>query len=223
MFLTISDLLLAEDLVSIRADLGALRWQDGAMTAGHAARRVKANQQADLTSRTGTRLRVQLSRAIQSHPVLEAAAQPARFSKIILSKTETGGGYGTHVDNAFMGSTEGSLRTDLSYTLFLSDPSDYEGGELSVDTPFETKSFKPDAGTLILYPTRFLHEVKPVTKGKRFACVGWIESRVRSTTQREILFDLENLSATLAKESGSQSNVSLTLSKIIANLKREFN
>ena len=222
MFLAISDILDADALTRVRSGLKTLRWDDGSKTAGHKAREVKANQQADLSSRTGAKLRDELVRAIQTHTVLRSAAQPRKFSKILISRTEVGGGYGLHIDNPFMGSGETEIRTDLSFTLFLSDPADYEGGELSIDLPGERKFFKPEAGTLILYPTQFLHRVNPVTRGTRLACVGWIESRVKRENQRMILFDLENLSATLSETFDAQSDVSLTLSKIITNLKREF-
>ncbi|MEL6688636.1 MAG: Fe2+-dependent dioxygenase [Pseudomonadota bacterium] len=220
MFLTIENVLNDEPLDAIRSDLRSVRWEDGTKTAGQTAARVKSNQQADLTNRTGVRIRDQLTQRIQTHPVLKAAAQPARFSKILISRTQAGGHYGLHVDNPFMGIGEARLRTDLSYTLFLSDPSDYDGGELSIEMSGETKTIKAQAGTLVLYPSRFLHAVKPVTGGSRLVCVGWIESHVRHDSEREVLFDLENLRSSLSQTYDPQSPEMMVLSRNIANLLR---
>lgn len=220
MFLTIADVLDPDQIAVIQNELSLLRWDTGTKTAGQVAQAVKRNEQADLSSRAGKRLRDRLTQAIQTHPVLLAAAQPARFSDCLISQTREGGGYGTHIDNPFMGFGDRSLRSDLSYTLFLNDPGDYGGGALCVDGVDSTRTFKPQAGTLILYPTRHLHRVETVTQGQRLACVGWIESRVKREADREIIFDLENLAATLNQSLGAQSAECLTLAKIIANLKR---
>lgn len=222
MFLTIPDILTSEIRRTLLSELASVRWQDGSQTAGPIAREVKSNQQADLSSRAGVKIRDRLTQAITTHPVLTAAAQPHKFSKILVSKTEAGGSYGRHIDNPHLKSGADQLRTDLSYTLFLSDPSDYAGGELRVETAGETKRFKPPAGTLILYPTRFLHEVTPVREGVRLVCIGWIESRIRQASHRDILFDLENLSSTLSAHFDGQSEIMLTLAKVITNLKRDL-
>jgi len=222
MLITISGVLDPPALAEARALAATLAWRDGASTAGSVAKAVKHNRQADLSSRTGADLRDRLRAAVSVHPVLRAAAQPKRFSNLIVSKTETGGSYGLHVDNAFMGSGPDRIRSDLSFTLFLSDPEDYEGGELSIEHAGFTQGLKLPAGDLVLYPSTSLHEVKPVTSGTRLACVGWIESHVRSAEDREILFDLENLRASLAAQLGPQSAEMLTLAKTISNLLRRL-
>tara|TARA_R110000868_G_scaffold42990_1_gene145157 strand:- start:140 stop:598 length:459 start_codon:yes stop_codon:yes gene_type:complete len=147
--------------------------------------------------------------------VLKSAARPAQFSNLILSRTEDGGNYGLHVDNATMGPVETRIRTDLSFTLFLSDPEDYDGGELLLETSSGEYRAKPPAGDLVLYPSGALHRVTPVTRGTRLACVGWIQSEVRRADQREILFDLENLRAI-----SPQGDTRLVLDKSISNLIR---
>jgi PKHD-type hydroxylase len=124
MLLTLSNVLDEADLRDVRDLVATLGWRDGAETAGGMARAVKRNQQADLTSRTGAQVRQLLKAKVERHPVLRAAAQPRQFSKLIVSRTEEGGGYGHHVDNPFMGAGESRLRTDFSFTLFLSDPGD---------------------------------------------------------------------------------------------------
>lgn len=222
MLLTLSGLLPPRDLAEVRELAATLGWRDGAETAGQVARAVKRNQQADLSSRTGKELREKLKEKIQRHPVLRAAVQPRHFSKLIVSRTETGGGYGFHVDNAFMGAGEHRLRTDVSYTLFLSDPESYEGGELDIELAGMTQSVKLPAGDLVLYPSTSLHRVAPVTSGTRLVCVGWIESGVPDAAVREILFDLENLRSSLAGTLDLQSAEMLILSKSISNLLRRF-
>ena len=183
---------------------------------------MKRNQQADLSSRSGVKLKERLGAAIFGHPVLRAAGQPKRFSRLMVSKTGPGGGYGLHVDNAFMGQGETRLRTDLSFTLFLSDPESYVGGELVVELAGMQQSFKPAAGDLVLYPSTSLHQVAPVTEGERIVCIGWIESSVRDGAGRDILFDLENLRVSLAQRLDAQSAEMLTLAKAIANLQRHL-
>lgn len=222
MLLTLSGVVGADALQTVREDAAALAWRDGAETAGMTAGRVKANLQADLSSRTGAKLRQLLFEAISGHPVLRAAAWPKRFSKLLLSRTEAGGGYGLHVDNALMGMGEGRLRSDLSFSLFLTPPDAYDGGELVIEHPGASQALKPAAGDLVLYPSTSLHRVAPVTAGTRLVCVGWIESLVRDASQREVLFDLENLRSDLARTLDPQAPELLTLAKTIANLLRRW-
>ncbi len=222
MVMTISGVLDAAAVGEARELIATLAWRDGAETAGKAAARVKRNQQADLTSRTGASLRTLLGTAISAHPVLRAAAQPRRFSKLLVSRTGPGGGYGLHMDNAFMGEGETALRTDLSFTLFLSDPETYDGGDLAIEDAGLTQSVKLPAGDLVLYPATRLHRVEPVTGGTRLVCVGWIESTVRLAADREILFDLETLRADMAATHTLDSPEMLVLSKTISNLLRRF-
>lgn len=222
MLIKIANVLGPEDLETAQDLCKAVSWRDGAETAGKTARQVKRNEQADLSSRMGAKLRDLLHHAISKHGVLKAAAQPKRFSKLIVSKTENGGGYGLHVDNAFMPMGDGLLRTDLSFTLFLSPPESYDGGELIIEHAGQTLGVKPDAGDLILYPSTSLHEVRTVSSGTRLVCVGWIESQLPRADDREILFDLINLKTEMSRDHDPQSPTMLTLSKAIANLKRRF-
>ncbi|KCZ89702.1 2OG-Fe(II) oxygenase [Hyphomonas jannaschiana VP2] len=220
MMITVSAVLTPDQVHKVTRLASGLSWRDGATTAGAVARQVKRNEQADLSGATGTAVKKLLQEAIEGHPVLQAAAQPRRFSPLMISRASKGGGYGRHVDNAFMGKGDRRLRTDLSFTLFLSDPSTYEGGELAVETAAGEHLVKPDAGDLVLYPSTTLHEVRPVTSGERIVCVGWIESAVRDAAAREILFDLENLRATLGQTHDPQSPEMLTVAKTISNLLR---
>lgn len=222
MLITISNVLDADHLTLLRGLIPALTWKDGANTAGRAAKRVKHNQQADLSSGAGPKIEQVLRCAVTENAVLNAAAIPSHFSNFLLSKTVTGGGYGLHIDNPFMQVAEESFRTDLSFTLFLSSPEDYEGGELVIEHAGQTQELKAAAGDLVLYPSTSLHKVATVSSGKRLVCVGWIESRIRDAADRETLFDLSNLQAGLQPRCAAQSAEMLVLSKVIANLKRRF-
>ena len=222
MLITIAGVLDANALAAVEDLVATLRWSDGAETAGATAREVKHNLQADLSSRTGTKLRDMLRSAVDQHPVLQAAAQPSRYSNLLVSKTEQGGGYGLHIDNAYMPLKNSKIRTDLSFTLFLSDPDTYQGGELQIEHAGQSVIVKPEAGDLVLYPSTSLHQVNEVKAGTRLACVGWIESRVRNAEDRETIFDVANLKSELAKHYPPQSPEMLTAAKILANLTRRF-
>lgn len=185
----------ADALAWVRDELEQMTWQPGERTAGRTARRVKRNEQAVLSIPSGKALAAFLRGRIERHPLLEITARPRQISPLIVSRTVEAGGYGDHVDNSHMEGLDGPMRTDLSFTLFLSDPVDYDGGELVIDDPFADRSVKLLAGDLILYPSGSIHRVEPVTRGVRLACVGWIESRVRDEDSRQILLDLEQARA----------------------------
>ena len=220
MILVINAIPDASHLAAIAERIALLEWRDGRETAGSVAREVKRNEQAALEGTAGRALQEELTRIVDDNSVVRAAAQPRRFSPLIVSRTGVDGKYGAHVDNALMGQGARRLRTDLSFTLFLTSPGDYDGGELVVHTAGMTQEIKGEAGYLVLYPSGSIHEVKPVTRGTRIVCVGWIESLVADPAQREMLFDLENLRTALRGQLPSQSAELLTLDKTIANLLR---
>ncbi len=210
----------ADRLSAMRDRIALLEWRDGRETAGSVAREVKRNEQAVMESTAGRSLQEEISHILWDNPVVRAAAQPRRLSHLLISRTGEGGGYGAHVDNALMGRGERRVRTDLSFTLFLTPPDEYEGGELAIHTAGMTQEVKGEAGTLALYPSGAIHEVRPVTRGQRIVCVGWVESMIADAAAREMLFDLENLRAALRQKLPSQSAELLTLDKTIANLLR---
>jgi len=217
MYFSVPGLLDAEDIERITNKAAQLEWADGRSTAGRTAKAVKSNLQADMASELGQGVHDFLMRAISSHTLVKRLARPKRFSRLMLSRTEGGGHYGFHVDNAIMGKDRHQLRTDLSFTLFLSDPASYSGGELNLAMSAGDIDVKPDAGTLILYPSGAIHQVRPVTSGSRLACIGWIESRVQRADQRELLFDLETVRSSLKAAHADQR---LLLDKSISNLMR---
>jgi PKHD-type hydroxylase len=220
MILVINVLEDADHRAAIAERIAMLTWRDGRETAGSVARQVKRNEQAAMNSPAGRALQDELSQLVSDNMVVKAAAQPRRFSPVIISRTGVGGKYGAHVDNALMGRGAQRLRTDLSFTLFLTPPGEYEGGELVIHAAGMTQELKGEAGNLVLYPSGSIHEVKPVTKGTRIVCIGWIESTVADPAQREMLFDLENLRTALRQQLPAQSAELLTLDKTMANLLR---
>jgi len=220
MILVINVLEDADHRAAIAERIAMLTWRDGRETAGSVARQVKRNEQAAMNSPAGRALQDELSQLVSDNMVVKAAAQPRRFSPVIISRTGVGGKYGAHVDNALMGRGAQRLRTDLSFTLFLTPPGEYEGGELVIHAAGMTQELKGEAGNLVLYPSGSIHEVKPVTKGTRIVCIGWIESTVADPAQREMLFDLENLRTALRQQLPAQSVELLTLDKTMANLLR---
>ncbi|MFC0633246.1 Fe2+-dependent dioxygenase [Brevundimonas balnearis] len=177
------------------AEIEALDWRPGHETAGPAAREVKRNEQADLTSARGQALEAFVRKRILSHPIVALAARPRRLSRLLLSRTDVGGGYGPHVDNALMGGEDARLRSDLSFTLFLTPPDAYDGGALRIHAPLQDTEIRLPPGDLILYPSGAVHEVTTVERGRRLAFVGWIESQVRDPSAREVLWDLEQARA----------------------------
>lgn len=218
--LRIGDVLAPEVLHDITAMIPSLTWKDGRGTAGGRARAVKVNEQADLSSGAGLALKTRITDALVNNEVLKAAANPRRFASPLLSRTRNGGHYGRHIDNALMGNKSDRLRTDLSYTLFLSPPDSYEGGELVLYSPSGEQKLKLSPGEMVLYPSGDIHEVLPVTSGERIVVVGWIESFIADPHQRSLLFDLYNIRASMRARKDADLQELLTLEKTIANLMR---
>lgn len=182
----------------MRETLAAAPFRDGRATAGAAAASVKDNLQARGDDPTVIALARQGRLALEAHPIMRRLARPTRWSNLIFSRYGEGQQYGLHADNAGMTDEHGwPLRTDLSFTLFLSDPETYEGGALVIEDLAGERAFRPAAGAALLYPTGRLHRVAPVTAGERLACVGWVQSLIRHPDQREALYDLEQVRDTL--------------------------
>lgn len=191
-------------------------FRDGVATAGPAAGRVKANEQARPEDPAVLALARRVRLAMEADPVVRSFARPTMWSNLIFSRYGPGQHYGLHVDNATMYAEGGwPLRTDLSFTLFLSDPEAYEGGALSIRDFAGDREFRPQAGVAVLYPTGCLHAVTPVRRGVRLACVGWMQSRIRRPDQREILHDLEAV-----RDGAGAEDAALRLDKTIGNLLR---
>lgn len=185
MILHLSQCLSAADLEAIKAMTKDIPFHDGQSTAGRAAIQVKQNQQADRVEVAGILKLVE--QRLLVNDLFVQSTYPQQFVRMLLSRYQTGMHYGTHVDEALIN----NQRTDISFTLFLSDQTQYQGGELVLEDSSGERSWKLDAGDLLLYPSTYLHRVNEVTKGERLVIVGWVTSRVRDPNQREILFDTE--------------------------------
>jgi PKHD-type hydroxylase len=190
-------------------------WLPGGETAGWHARQVKHNHQLDRDSKLHQELAAQLEEQLLGHPLLQATAFPRRIHGVLFSRSGVGEGYGRHVDNAWMASG----RTDLSFTLFLSELDAYEGGALVLESPSGEEPFRLPAGHAIVYPSTLLHRVESVTKGERHVAVGWIESRIRTGDQRELLFELDTARRALFARSGKDEIFDL-ISRSYSNLLR---
>jgi PKHD-type hydroxylase len=214
MLLRIANVLSAEEVASVRERLDELAFVDGRATAGWAARAVKRNRQAAPGPEFDA-LNAEVTGKIVKHPVISLAARPKTVTQLLFARYGVGNEYGTHVDDALML----GMRTDLSFTLFLAEPDTYEGGALVIESTSGEEDVKLPAGHLVLYPSGALHRVEAVTRGERVAAVGWIRSFVRSTEQRELLFDLDTARRSLHGREGATMEFQL-LSKSLTNLLR---
>ena len=217
MSLILQAVLEREDLTRIGRELEALAWKPGKRTAGASARGVKENFQADGEDPRVQALNRFVTDAIKRHPMFDLAARPARVSRPIFSRYEPGMAYGAHTDDALM--DEARLRTDLAFTLFLSDRASYDGGALCIESALGEQEIALDAGDAILYPAGSIHRVTPVTRGTRLAAVGWVQSLIADANQRELLFDLATARARLVKAGIAREEL-LALDKAMSNLLR---
>lgn len=215
MILPIGNAIPATLLQEIRSQgLKNLTFADGRNTAGWHARKVKHNHQAAQSPALNSVFE-QVSKALLAHELVQAAARPRHIVSLIMSRYSQGMSYGTHVDDAMMN----GARTDLSFTLFLNEPDQYEGGELVIDDPAAERPFKLSAGSMLLYPSNTLHRVNKVSSGERLVIVGWIRSLVRDPGQREVLFDLDRTIAAIRNRQESSDLLPLLL-KSRSNLMR---
>tara|TARA_Y100001968_G_scaffold296094_1_gene304026 strand:- start:13726 stop:14391 length:666 start_codon:yes stop_codon:yes gene_type:complete len=180
-------------------------WHDGKKTAGSHASKVKNNYQLDKESKKSIELTNFVIDKLMSDALVKSYCLPKVFHGLMFSKSLIGQGYGMHVDNPYMSSG----RSDLSFTLFLSDEKDYEGGELCIQNVQEDKSFKLPAGHIVIYPSTTLHAVEQISKGERIVCVGWIESYVCNNEDRGFLFSLDAGSKALLAKHGRSPELDL--------------
>lgn len=214
--LVLDDILSTDEVARVRESLKHVPFRDGRVSAGPAAREVKQNEQADRGDPEAAALARLVKMALERHPTFPALVRPIRWSNLMFSRYVTGHRYGLHTDDASMVDEHGwLLRTDVSFTLFLSSPDEYEGGALRFSGAAGENTFRPVSGSAVVYPTGVLHEVTPVTGGVRLACVGWVQSLIRRADQRELLYDLER-----ARRDLTSREAQLLLDKSIGNLLR---
>jgi PKHD-type hydroxylase len=223
MLIHIPAVLTAEQLREARQLLADASWADGRATAGTQAAQAKNNEQLPPESTEARTLQTMVLRALDRQPMLFSAALPKRVFTPSFNRY-TGGTnyYGNHVDSAvrFIGETGQKVRTDLSCTLFLSDPAEYDGGELVIQKGMTPQRVKLAAGDMVLYPGTTVHQVTPVTRGERLACFFWIESMVRSNEQRRLLFDMDMHLMELRGEMGEEHPAVVGLTGTYHNLLR---
>lgn len=224
MALIIPDALTRDEVRQFRCRLDGASWRDGAETAGSLARRVKHNQQLDDGEEPAPSLSRHILQALAGNATFISAALPERIYPPKFNRYRDGGTYGPHIDGALMQVPGASrtLRTDLAATLFLSAPDEYDGGELTVETDAGTRQFKPEAGSLVLYPATSVHFVSPVTCGARVASFFWIQSMVRDTRQRELLYRLDRTVQVLTGELGGGHAEVTNLAGLYHNLVRQW-
>ncbi len=225
MMLHIPDVLTREELARVRQSLDTADWTDGRETVGHQGALVKRNEQlADASP-----LKAQLGRIVQAaldrNPLFFSAALPLRTLPPRFNRYAGGGTYGFHVDGSVMrvGPQEnrGYIRSDVSCTLFLNEPDDYDGGELIVSDTYGEHEVKLPAGDMIVYPSSSLHQVTPVTRGARLASFFWVQSMIRDDSRRRLLFEMDTSIETL-RRTGADNDAVLQLTGIYHNLLRSW-
>lgn len=193
MLIVIENLLDAGEIRDMRDRLGAAAWVDGAQSAGTRSVAVKRNLQVDRACPVGRELGNRILARLGRNALFQSAALAETIWPPVFNLYRDGGHYGTHVDSALMRLPEAglTLRSDLSATVFLTDPAEYDGGELVVETEYGGQAVKLAAGDMVLYPSSSLHQVTPVTRGERLCAITWMQSAVADGAARAMLFDLD--------------------------------
>ena len=223
MLLHIPDVLTPDQVADLRRRLDATDWVDGRATVGEQGALVKRNRQLDEFSAVGQELGRLILKALLANPLYMSAALPMRHMPPLFNRYEGGEHYGLHVDGAIRSvpGTTLQMRTDLSCTLFLAGPHEYDGGELEIVDTYGTHDVKLPAGDLVLYPSSSLHRVHPVTQGVRVASFFWVQSLVRDPARRQMLFELDQNIPSLREQVGDNEAV-LGLTAHYHNLVRQW-
>ncbi|HWU70631.1 MAG TPA: Fe2+-dependent dioxygenase [Pseudoxanthomonas sp.] len=222
MLLHIPEVLTRDELAHIRQALETAEWTDGRETVGVQGAKVKRNEQLPDASPLKAELGRMVSAALERNPLFFAAALPLKTLPPRFNRYAGGGEYGFHVDGAVMRIGDGQqLRSDVSCTLFLAEPDEYDGGELIVSDTYGEHEVKLPAGDLIVYPSSSLHKVAPVTRGARLAAFFWVQSMVRDDARRRMLFEMDTAIETLRRGDADQGAV-LQLTGVYHNLLRQW-
>ncbi|HEX2886441.1 Fe2+-dependent dioxygenase [Vineibacter terrae] len=224
MLLCLPGVLSKQQVAECRRIAADAEWIDGSATAGQQSALVKRNMQLREESPQAKRMGDVVLDALAGNQLFISAALPLKILPPLFNRYQGGESFGTHVDNAIRAvrGTPFRLRTDLSATLFLSEPDEYDGGELTVEGAFGAQEVKLPAGDMVLYPASSLHHVKPVTHGTRIASFFWLQSMVRDDGERALLFDLDNAIQDLARDQGLAHPVAVRLTGIYHNLLRRW-
>jgi PKHD-type hydroxylase len=220
MIVHVEGVLAPDQVVTCRERLAGAAWVDGRATAGEQSARAKRNLQVPEDSEVARELGELILGALGRNPAFVSAALPLRVFPPLFNRYEEGMAFDTHVDNAIRFAGPVRFRTDLSCTLFLTDPDDYDGGELIVEDAYGEHAVKLPAGDMILYPASSLHRVAPITRGARWSSFFWAQSMVRSDEQRTLLYDLDNTIQRLSVKAGQGDPEVVALAGTYNNLLR---
>jgi PKHD-type hydroxylase len=223
MLLQIPDVFSPEQVAQARQMLATAHWADGRVTAGHQSSRSKNNMQLPEDHPVARQLGDMILASLQRNPLFISAALPLKVFPPLVNCYEGGQSFGNHVDNAIrqVKATGQNVRTDLSATLFLADPDEYDGGELIVEDTYGVHSVKLPAGHMVLYPASSLHNVTPVTRGTRLASFFWLQSMIRDDGERTLLFDLDTAIQRLTVDLPDHPSV-VQLTAVYHNLLRRW-
>lgn len=209
MLISIPNLLNPEQLTEVRQILDSADWQDGRLTVGTQAATVKRNRQMPEGSESLANIRAIVTQALGNNALFFSAALPLKLLPPFVNRYEGDENYyGNHIDNAMRSHPKGGfVRADLSATLFFSEPDEYDGGELVIEDTFGTQRIKLRAGSMVLYPGSSIHQVTPVTRGCRLASFMFIQSMIRSDTNRRILFEMDTAISALRQRHGESDEL----------------
>jgi PKHD-type hydroxylase len=221
MLVRIPSVLTPDELATARALWSRAPWGDGRQTAGRQSAEVKHNRQLPEDLPETEELRQMVLHGLGRSATFRSAALPLRIQPPLFNRYESGMSFGTHVDNAIRGQGH-PLRTDVSGTLFLADPSEYDGGELVIESTYGVQRIKLPAGDLVLYPSTSLHHVTPVTRGARVASFFWVQSMVRDDGRRTLLYDLDGSIIRLGQQLGGNHPEVVSLTGVYHNLLRQW-
>ena len=226
MLVAVPAVLSADQVASARDLIERAEWEDGKTTAGKQSAIAKRNRQLSHDSQARQTVAAMILEALANNGLFMSAALPKSIFPPLINRYDAseGHGFGDHVDNAirFLPDGSGRIRTDLSATLFLSAPDEYDGGELVIEDSYGSHNVKLEAGDMILYPATSLHRVEPVTRGTRFASFFWIESMVRDDGQRTLLLEMDASIRTLAQRAGDHDPAIVSLTGCYHNLLRRW-
>ena len=224
MLLHIPEVFTKDEVAALRQTLDAGPWADGNVTSGHQAATAKRNSQLPEDCVEAREISAIIVQALNANPMFVSAALPHTIFPPLFNRYEGGGAFGGHVDNAIRQQRGGPLRirSDLSATLFLSEPEDYDGGELMIEENYGSQSVKLPAGDMVLYPSKSLHRVTPVTRGARVSSFMWLQSLVRDDGARETLFQLDVATQRVNIDKGPQDQAVIELTGVYHNLLRRW-
>ena len=222
MLLHIPGVFTPDEVATLRARLDAGPWADGNVTSGHQSATAKVNRQLPEDSAEAREVGALVQQALNANPMFVSAALPHTVFPPLFNRYEGGEHFDVHVDNAIRQRGPTRIRSDLSATLFLSEPENYDGGELIIEEMYGPQSVKLPAGDLVLYPSKSLHRVTPVTRGARVASFFWIQSLVRDDADRETLFRLDVAIQRVNAEKGPRDPAVLELTAVYHNLVRRW-